>query len=68
VAEHDLLLSRLAEDAHVRDGTVCREEARACGVAAVLAPDEVGVPLCLLDLTRDAGDHDVAAQPYAGVA
>ena len=62
VAEHDALLGRLAEDAHVRDPAVGRQVAAAGGVAAVFAAAKLLAPLCLLDLADDRRDHDVAAQ------
>ena len=66
VAENDLRLGRLAEDAHVRDAAVRDEVARAGRVAAVLGALRVAV-LRLLDLAGDGGDHDVAAQPDSRV-
>ena len=66
VAEHDLALGRLAEQAHVGDAAVRDEVARAGGVAAVLRALRVAV-LRLLDLAADGGDQHVAAQPHAGV-
>ena len=55
VAEHDLVLGRLAEDAHVGDAAVRDEVARAGRVAAVLGALRVA-PLRLLDLARDGRD------------
>ena len=67
VAEHDLALRRLAEDAHVRDAAVAREVARAGGVAAVLRALGIAV-LRLLDLTAHRSDHAVAPQSHARIA
>src|SRR6185437_16570715 len=50
VAEHDPLLGRLAEDAHVGDAAVRDQMARAGRVAAVLLAAELLAPLRLLDL------------------
>ena len=61
VREHELLLGRLAEDAHVRCAAVAHEIARAGRVAAVLGALRVAL-LGLLDLARDGGDHHVASQ------
>ena len=66
VAEHDLALRRLAEQAHVGDAAVRDEIARARRVAAVLRARRVAV-LRLLDLAADGGDQHVAAQPHARV-
>ena len=66
VAEHDLALGRLAEQAHVGDAAVRDEVARAGRVAAVLRALRLAV-LRLLDLAADGGDQHVAAQPHAGV-
>ena len=66
MAEHDLALRRLAEQAHVGDAAVRDEVARAGCVAAVLRALRVAV-LCLLDLAADGGDEHVAAKPHAGV-
>ncbi len=66
VAEHDLALGRLAEQAHVRDAAVRDEVARAGRVAAVLRALLVAL-LRLLDLAADGRDQDVAAQPHARV-
>ena len=66
VAEHDLALGRLAEQAHVGDAAVRDEVARAGRVAAVLRALRVAL-LRLLDLAADRRDQDVAAQPHAGV-
>ncbi len=66
VAEHDLALGRLAEDAHVGDAAVADEVAGARGVAAVLRALRLAV-LGLLDLAADRRDHDVAAQRDAGI-
>ena len=66
MAEHDLALGRLAEDAHVRDAAVRDEVARAGRVAAVLRA--LGVALLrLLDLAADGGDHHVAGERDARV-
>ena len=67
VAEDDLPLGRLAEQAHVGDASVRDEIPRPGGVAAVLRPDRVAV-LRLLDLAADGGDQHVAAQPDTRVA
>ena len=61
VREHELLLGRLAEDAHVRGAAVPDEVARAGRVAAVLRALRVAL-LRLLDLAGDRRDHHVAAQ------
>ena len=53
VAEHDLALGRLAEQAHVGDAAVRDEVARAGRVAAVLRALRVAV-LRLLDLPATA--------------
>ena len=53
VAEHELALGRLAEDAHVRDAAVRDEVARAGRVAAVLGALRVAL-LRLLDLAATA--------------
>ena len=66
VAEHELRLGRLAEDAHVGDAAVRDEVARAGRVAAVLGALRVA-PLRLLDLAADGRDEHVAAQPHARV-
>ena len=66
VAEHDLALGRLAEQAHVGDAAVRDEVARAGRVAAVLRALRLAV-LGLLDLAADGGDQHVAAQPHAGI-
>ena len=66
MTEDDLRLGRLPEDAHVRDASVRDEVARACCIPAVLRALRVAV-LRLLDLAGDGGDHDVTAQPDAGV-
>ena len=66
VAEHDLALGRLAEQAHVGDAAVRDEVARAGRVAAVLRARRVAV-LRLLDLAADRRDQHVAAQPHARV-
>ena len=66
VAEHDLALGRLAEQAHVRDAAVRDEVARAGRVAAVLRALRVAL-LRLLDLAADGRDQHVAAQPHARV-
>jgi hypothetical protein len=62
VAEHDLLVGRLTEDAHVGHAAVRDQVSAAGGIAAVLRADEVGIPLRLLDLAGHGGDHDVAPQ------
>ena len=67
VGEHDLVLGRLAEDAHVRGSAVADQVPRAGRVAAVLGALGLTV-LRLLDLAADGGDHDVAAKAHAGVA
>src|SRR6185437_15305545 len=59
---HDLLLGRLAENAHVRNAAVCGEKARTGGIPSIFSSHEVRVPLCLLDLSGNAGDHHVAFQ------
>ena len=65
VAQHDLPLGRLAEQAHVRDASVRDEVARAGGVAPVLRAD--GIPLLrLLDLPADRRDHQVSSEPDSG--
>ena len=61
VAEHDLALGGLAEDAHVGHAAVAHEVARAGRVAAVLRALRIAV-LRLLDLAADGRDHAVAAQ------
>src|SRR5204862_2970577 len=66
VAEHDLALGRLAEQAHVRDASVRDEIARAGRVAAVLRALRLAL-LRLLDLAADGGDQDVAAEPHSRV-
>ena len=66
MAEHDLPLRRLAEEAHVRDAAVRDEVARARRVAAVLGADRVAL-LRLLDLAADGRDEHVPAEPHAGV-
>jgi hypothetical protein len=66
MAEHDLPLGRLAEDADICRAAVADEVARAGRVAAELRALRV-VPLRLLDLAADGGDHHVAAQPHPGV-
>ena len=66
VAEHDLALGRLAEQAHVGDAAVRDEVARAGGIAAVRGALLLAV-LRLLDLAADRGDQHVAAQPDARV-
>ncbi len=66
VAEHDLALGRLAEQAHVGDAAVRDEIPRAGRIAAVLGSLRVAL-LRLLDLAADGRDEDVAAQPHAGV-
>ena len=66
VREHELVLRRLAEDAHVGDAAVRDEVARAGRVAAVLGALRVAL-LRLLDLAGDRGDQHVAAQPHARV-
>ena len=63
VAEDDLPLRRLAEQAHVRDAAVRDEVPRPRGVAAVLGADRVAL-LRLLDLTADGRDQHVASQPH----
>src|SRR5207244_11464097 len=60
---HPFPTRRSSDLAHVGHAPVRRQEAGARGIPAVLSADEIGVPLRLLDLTRDAGDHDVATQP-----
>ena len=67
VAEHDLLLGRLAEDAHVGDPAVGGQVAAAGRVAAVLGAAELLAPLGLLDLARHTGDQHVALERDAGV-
>ena len=66
VAEHELRLGRLAEDAHVGDAAVRDEVARPGRVAAELGALRVA-PLRLLDLAADGRDEQVAAQPHARV-
>ena len=66
VREHELVLRRLAEDAHVGDAAVRHEIARPGRVAAVLGALRVAL-LRLLDLARDRRDQHVAAQPHARV-
>ena len=66
VAEHELRLGRLAEDAHVGDAAVGDEVARAGRVAAVLGALRVA-PLRLLDLAADGGDEHVAGEAHARV-
>ena len=61
VGEHELLLGRLAEDAHVRGAAVADEVARAGRVAAELRPLRVAL-LRLLDLAGDRCDHHVAPE------
>src|SRR5205823_12980288 len=66
VAEDDLALGRLAEQAHVRHAAV-RDEVPGTGrVAAVLRALRLAL-LRLLDLAADGGDEHVAAQPHARV-
>ena len=63
VREHELVLGRLAEDAHVRDTAVRNEVARTGCVAAELG--SLRVPLLrLLDLAGDRRDEDVPLQPH----
>src|SRR5581483_1007142 len=64
VAEHDLALGRLAEQAHVGDAAVRDEVARAGRIAPELGADGVPV-LRLLDLAADRRHDHVAAQPHA---
>ena len=59
--QHELLLGRLAEDAHVRGAAVPDEIARAGRVAAVLGALRVAL-LRLLDLARDGREQHVPAQ------
>ena len=66
VAEHDLALGRLAEQAHVGDAAVRDEIPRAGRVAAVLRAGRVAL-LRLLDLAAHRGDQHVAAQPHARI-
>jgi hypothetical protein len=64
VAQHDLTLGRLAEDAHVRDPAMGDEVTRPGRVTAELG--SLRLPeLRLLDLAADRGDHDVSAQADA---
>ena len=62
--EHELVLGRLAEDAHVGYAAVRYEIARAGCVAAVLRALRVAL-LGLLDLSGDGGDQHVPAQTYS---
>src|ERR687898_1255264 len=55
VREDDLVLGRLAEEAHVGHASVRHEVARAGRVAAVLRTLRIAL-LCLLDLSRDSRD------------
>ena len=66
VAEDDLALGRLAEQAHVRDAAVRDEVPRPRRITAVLRPLLVAL-LRLLDLAADRSDQDVAAQPHPRV-
>jgi len=60
--EHELVLRRLAEDAHVCRTAVPDEVARARGVASVLRA--LGLALLrLLDLAAHRRDQDITAQP-----
>ncbi len=61
VAQDDLALGRLAQQAHVGDAAVAHEVPGARGVAAELRSLSVEV-LGLLDLAADGRDEDVAAQ------
>ncbi len=61
VAEHDLALGRLTEQAHVRHAAMGDQVSRAGGVAAVLGAHRVAV-LRLLDLAGHGRDHHVAAE------
>ena len=65
MAEHDSLLGRLAEHAHVGDASVRDEVARAGCIAAVLLAAELVAPLRLLDLADDGRDQHVPLQPDA---
>ena len=67
MAEHDLALGRLAQDAHVRQPAVRDEVARAGCVAAVLGALRVPV-LRLLDLAADRRDQQIALQRDSCVA
>ena len=65
VREDELLLGRLAEDAHVGGASVADEITRACGVAAVLGALCFAL-LRLLDLTRDGSEQHVPAERRVG--
>ena len=66
VRKHELVLGRLAEDAHVGDAAVRDEVTRAGGVAPELGP--LRVPLLrLLDLAGDGGDQHISLERDAAV-
>ena len=66
MAEHNLRLGRLAEDAHVGDPTVRDEVPRAGRVPTPLGALRLAL-LRLLDLAADRRDHQVATKPNARV-
>ena len=67
VAEHDLALGRLAEEAHVGDAAVRDEIARAGGVAAVLRA-RCASPYCVFSISpQTAAISTSPAQAHAGV-
>ncbi len=60
MAEHQLHVRGLSENAHVRQNAVIDEMMRAHTVAAKFPADEFIAPLCLLDFADDSGDRNVA--------
>src|SRR4029077_2899161 len=64
MAEHQLHVRGLAEDAHVRQNAVIDKVMRAYPVAAKFLADELIAPLRLLDFADNGRDGDVALQLY----